>query len=42
MTDMSLGDGLLTSSRANRTAAMMDAAITSVDANRSFSRCSAS
>ncbi|MGA9461179.1 MAG: hypothetical protein WBV28_00205 [Terracidiphilus sp.] len=30
-----LGDGRLMSSRASRTAAMMDAAITSVDANLS-------
>jgi hypothetical protein len=40
--EVSLGDGLLMSSRANRTAAMIDAAITSVDANLSCFRRSAS
>ena len=41
MTEVSLGDGRLMSSRANRTAAMMDAAIASVEANRSvIRRCS--
>jgi hypothetical protein len=35
MTDVSLGDGPLMSSRANRTAAMIDAAITKVEANLS-------
>ena len=37
-TDVSLGDGLLMSSRARRTPAMMDAAITRVDANLSVMR----
>jgi hypothetical protein len=40
---VSRGDDLLMSSLANRTAAMMEAAITSVDANRScLRRCSSS
>jgi len=37
-TDVILGDGRLMSSRANRTAAIMAAAMTSVDANRSVFR----
>jgi hypothetical protein len=37
-TDVSLGDGLLMSSRARRTAAMIDAAITRVEANLSVMR----
>jgi hypothetical protein len=39
MTGVKRGDGLLMSSRANLTAAMMEAAMTSVDANRSASLC---
>lgn len=35
MTEVNLGDGRLMSSRASRTAAMIDAAMTSVDANLS-------
>jgi hypothetical protein len=42
ITDVSLGDGLLMSSRAKRTAAMMDAAITRVEANLSVKRCCSS
>jgi hypothetical protein len=38
ITDVSRGDGRLMSSCANRTAAMIDAAITSVDANLSVVR----
>jgi hypothetical protein len=38
VTTVSLGDGLLMSSRAGWTAAMIDAAITSIDANLSLSR----
>ena len=41
MTDVSLGDGRLMSSRASRTAAMIDAEMASVDENRSvIRRCS--
>jgi len=42
MTDVRRGDGRLMSSRANRTAAMIEAKIASVDANRSLTRRSSS
>lgn len=42
MAAVNLGEGLLMSSRASRTTAIMDAAMTNVEANRSCLRCSSS
>jgi hypothetical protein len=42
ITDVSLGDGLLMSSLASLMAAMIEAEMASVDANRSFNRRSSS